>query len=61
MRKFVFIEGIVCALILCTGSIALGDWDPGDPCKMHSPQLPDSIGCDVCLNCQYIADDFQCS
>lgn len=61
MRKLIFIEGIVCALILCAGSIALGDWDPDDPCKMHFPQLPNPNGWDVCLNCQYIADDFRCT
>ena len=40
----------------------LADWNPGDPYKMHFPQLPDPTGWDV--NATYpkvLADDWQCS
>jgi hypothetical protein len=41
---------------------ALGDWDPGDPHKMHYPQLPDPNGWDVASGVAgYVADDWQCS
>lgn len=37
-------------------------WEPGDPYKMHYPQLPDSLGWDVwCTNPIMLADDFLCS
>ncbi len=41
---------------------ALADWDPGDPFKMHFPQLPDPTGWDV--NATYpkvLADDWLCT
>jgi hypothetical protein len=41
--------------------MALGDWDPGDPYKMHQPQEPDPYGWDICLFDQVIADDWQCT
>ncbi len=37
------------------------DWDPGDPYKMHFPQLPDPTGWDICLVDQWVADDFACT
>lgn len=38
------------------------DWNPGDPYKMHYPQLPDEAGWDVNATQPLIlADDFQCS
>ncbi len=49
------------ASVLCTSTILLGDWNPGDPYKMHFPQLPNPNGWDVCLMHQFIADDFMCT
>jgi hypothetical protein len=37
------------------------DWSPGDAYKMHSPQLPNAKGNDICLVHQAVADDFKCS
>jgi len=49
-------------ILLVAGPKALADWDPGDPYKMHYPQLPQvDNGWDVCLCCQQLADDFVCS
>jgi hypothetical protein len=39
----------------------LADWNAGDSCKMHFPQMPDPAGWDVCLIDQFLADDFVCS
>jgi hypothetical protein len=54
---FVFALGI----LLGAASVALGDWDPGDPHKMHYPQLPKTGGFDVAFNQGRLADDWQCS
>ncbi len=56
------------------GSTCLGDnngngmddacetWNPGDPHKMHFPQLPDTLGWDVNATFpEVLADDWQCS
>jgi len=46
-------------LMVCA---AVADWDPGDPYKMHYPQLPDPTGWDV--NGTYpkvLADDWMCT
>ncbi len=57
-KKIVF--GIV--LILCAATLSVyADWQPGDPYKMHFPQLPDPCGWDVCLMDQALADDFLCT
>ena len=48
-------------LLLWVVPVALGDWNPGGPHKMHFPQMPDPEGWDVCVVCQWIADDFRCS
>lgn len=47
-------------MIACIAIPALGDWDPGDPYKMHYPQLPDPYGWDVEIFRSPIADDWQC-
>jgi len=47
--------------VLCA-TAAWADWDPGQPHKMHFPQLPDPAGWDV--NATYpkvLADDWRCS
>jgi hypothetical protein len=49
------------AVVFCASCIAFADWDPGDPNKMHFPQMPDPQGWDICLHEQMIADDFQCT
>jgi hypothetical protein len=49
-------------LALIATSAAAGDWFPGDPYKMHFPQLPDPMGWDV--NATYpkvLADDWECT
>ncbi len=48
------------ALLLLTVA-AQADWDPGDPFKMHYPQLPDPNGWDVAFNGHTLADDFMCT
>ncbi|MGC9450476.1 MAG: hypothetical protein ACP5I4_03430 [Oceanipulchritudo sp.] len=38
------------------------DWVPGDPHKMHYPQLPDPTGWDVKVDDNnFVADDFRCT
>ncbi|MDD5326455.1 MAG: LamG domain-containing protein [Phycisphaerae bacterium] len=45
---------------------ALGDWDEGEPYKMHFPQLPDPFGWDIAflsggVQQLELADDWQCT
>ncbi len=50
--------------VLSAGSVALGDWDPGQEFKMHFPQLPDPIGWDVSADQwreSIVADDWLCT
>jgi hypothetical protein len=47
------------ALTILAGP-ASADWDPGDPCKMHFPQLPDPNGWDV-QTAAVPADDWRCT
>ena len=53
--------------VLFAAAPALADWDPGDPHKMHWPQLPDPQGWDVAFSSTAgvgngtLADDWQCS
>ncbi len=52
-------------LVLIAG-MAFADWDPGDPYKMHWPQLPDlnetsRTSIDVDDMNKILADDFQCT
>jgi len=57
----------VVVLSLSAAPAALGDWNPGDPHKMHFPQLPDPQGWDVQLNnphpyaINFLADDWRCT
>ncbi len=48
---------------LCMIAIpALADWDPGQPYKMHFPQLPDPNGWDVNATATLsLADDWECT
>jgi len=51
---------IATALAICVPAMA--DWDPGDPHKMHFPQLPDPNGWDVAATYpKVLADDWMCS
>lgn len=57
MKKFT-----ACLVLLQAVSfLALADWNPGDPYKMHFPQLPDPLGWDVDVQNYTLADDFQCT
>lgn len=50
------------ALVVLVSAPAFADWDPGDPYKMHYPQLPDPEGIDVSFrNPEVLADDFECT
>jgi len=50
-------------VVLCCAALAAADWDPGDPDKMHFPQLPDPNGWDVAWSgySTALADDWTCS
>jgi PEP-CTERM motif len=52
---------VVAAMVLA--SPVLGDWNEGDPHKMHDPQLPDVslTGIDVDNSILTLADDFLCT
>ena len=67
-RWFVWLVGG--AVLIGVSSVALADWDPGDPYKMHWPQLPDFNGWDVADTytgqppnaiSRHVADDWMCS
>jgi hypothetical protein len=46
----------------CVVAPALADWNPGDPYKMHFPQLPDPTGWDVNATTPIVlADDWLCT
>lgn len=56
------ILGVPAALILGMASGAWADWNPGDPYKMHYPQLPDMQGIDVNASFpKVLADDWYCT
>jgi hypothetical protein len=62
MKKHISMVSIVSALVFSFAStLVYADWSPGDDYKMHSPQLPDKSGWDICLVHQPVADDFKCS
>jgi len=62
MKKYISTISIVSVLVLLVSStLTLADWSQGDDYKMHSPQLPNKNGLDICLVHQALADDFQCS
>lgn len=50
------------AALFCLPALALADWNPGDPYKMHYPQLPDPLGIDVKASLPLVlADDWKCT
>ncbi|MEN8255541.1 MAG: PEP-CTERM sorting domain-containing protein [Verrucomicrobiota bacterium] len=57
---------VVGALLLLAVAVQ-ADWNPGDPFKMHYPQLPDPFGWDVAFTSvdpmfgNTLADDFKCA
>lgn len=58
MKRLFLITGVV---FFCAAP-ALGDWNPGDPYKMHYPQLPDPFGWDVNATFpKVLADDWMCT
>jgi hypothetical protein len=59
MRKVLLAIGTLALVI----GVARADWDPGDPYKMHFPQLPDPTGWDIDMVApvNLLADDWQCS
>ena len=61
MRRHLLIATASALGIAYAGTRTLASWDPGDPYKMHYPQLPDPNGWDVkvFLN-NRIADDWLC-
>jgi hypothetical protein len=52
---------IAAALVLATATGARAHWDPGDPYKMHYPQMPDLNGWDVDISTHWVADDWLCT
>jgi hypothetical protein len=46
---------------LCLASVVCGDWNVGDPYKMHYPQLPKSGGWDVEFGASQLGDDWKCT
>jgi hypothetical protein len=70
-----FLVFVFVTVMIGAGSVALGDWDPGELHKMHYPQLPDLTiaGMDVLAGPlsvdpdgtvyyeKFIADDFLCT
>lgn len=73
MNAFRFV--VICAALTISSTAALADWDPGDPYKMHYPQLPNlQDGMDVLAGPRiipitpdpiyyekFLADDFLCT
>ena len=61
MRKFLSCLLIVGSLILPAAQLRAA-WNPGDPHKMHYPQLPDVSGLDVSFEpLKALADDWRCA
>ena len=60
--KLAFRTIAVAAATLLMSLPVLADWNPGDPFKMHYPQLPDPNGWDVLVRPPvFVADDFLCT
>lgn len=57
--KRAFLVATIGALLVTP---VMADWDPGDPFKMHYPQLPDPQGIDVSFRSpEVLADDWECT
>jgi len=49
-------------MLLIASPFVFADWDPGDPYKMHYPQMPDPQGWDVyAVAPKVLADDWMCN
>lgn len=60
-KAFTFVFAVV-SILMFLPQAAQADWDPGDPHKMHFPQLPDYDGWDVeGLAGEDLADDWLCT
>ena len=58
IQKIIRIVGVLTLLTVA----AQADWNPGDPYKMHYPQMPDPDGWDVKVDGpNVVADDFKCT
>lgn len=58
--RYTAVLAIVLGLLLCPAARA--DWNPGEPHKMHFPQLPDPEGWDVNMMWpKVLADDWRCA
>jgi len=61
MKKLTTILAVL-AVVTAAAGIARADWFPGDPYKMHFPQLPDLDGYDVNFEMpKVLADDWLCT
>lgn len=59
--KITFVLAITSMLsMLLMATVASADWNPGDPFKMHYPQMPNPNGWDVEFFRVPIADDWKC-
>jgi hypothetical protein len=59
--KYVFAALIAVVALMFLAAPATADWQPGDPYKMHFPQLPDPNGWDVNFESpKVLADDWEC-
>jgi hypothetical protein len=56
--RWLTVAGLV---MLATATGVRADWDPGDPYKMHYPQMPDLNGWDVDISQHWVADDWLCT
>ncbi|RME30057.1 MAG: hypothetical protein D6800_02190, partial [Candidatus Zixiibacteriota bacterium] len=62
MRKLLRLTILTAALLILAAGLLWGDWAPGDPYKMHYPQLPDESGWDVnATKPLVLADDWMCT
>ena len=53
---------VVGLAVLVLAPAARADWFPGEPHKMHDPQMPDPWGWDIKFNCpKVLADDWLCT
>ncbi|MBN2136836.1 MAG: hypothetical protein JW720_03435 [Sedimentisphaerales bacterium] len=59
--KLTLLSALTLFLLFGVAPAVRADWDPGQPHKMHHPQLPNPEGWDVCIRDQWVADDFECS
>lgn len=53
---------LIMVIVSLLSVAAFADWEPGDPYKMHFPQLPDPDGWDVMATApKVLADDWLCT